>query len=125
LGVRRRYNGLVHPGAGYPAGLRRVSGLRTPCATTRPGRGASERSAYSVDVSAVEACRQPQEQATGMLAMRCHRSSQERVPTETCQGGGRQRRLEEGLCSRMKRLINHFVLGSSFTEHQYIRTKSK
>jgi hypothetical protein len=36
LGVRRRYNGRVHPGAGYPAGVPRDSGRGTPGATTRP-----------------------------------------------------------------------------------------
>jgi hypothetical protein len=34
LGVRRRYNGRVHPGARYPAGAPRDSGRGTPCATT-------------------------------------------------------------------------------------------
>jgi hypothetical protein len=34
LGVRRRYNGRPHPGAGYPAALPRDSGRGTPCATT-------------------------------------------------------------------------------------------
>jgi hypothetical protein len=33
LGVRRRYHGRAHPGAGCPAGLRRVSGRRAPRAT--------------------------------------------------------------------------------------------
>jgi hypothetical protein len=43
LGVRRRCNRRVHPGVGYPAGLRRVGGRRTPCAMTGPRRGASEK----------------------------------------------------------------------------------
>jgi hypothetical protein len=38
-----------------------------------------------------------------MLAMRWHQSSQERVPTEACQGGGKQTRLEEGLCNWRER----------------------
>jgi hypothetical protein len=74
----------------YPAGLRRVSGRGTPCATTGPRRGASERRAYSVGVNAVTAYRKSYEQAAGMLAKRWHRSSQERVTTEACQGGGKR-----------------------------------
>jgi hypothetical protein len=85
LSVRRRYNGRVLPGAGYPAGLRPVSERETPCATTGPERGASERSTYSVGVNAVEAHQEPQEQATVMLAVRWHRSSLARVLTEDCQ----------------------------------------
>jgi hypothetical protein len=34
LGVRRRYKGRIHPGAGYPAGLPRDSGRGMPWATT-------------------------------------------------------------------------------------------
>jgi hypothetical protein len=56
---RRRYNGRVHPGAGYPAGVPRDSGRGTPRAMTGPGWAASERSAYSVGVNAVEAYREP------------------------------------------------------------------
>jgi hypothetical protein len=70
LGVCRRYNGRVHPGARYPAGLRHVSGRGTPRATTGPGRGASERSAYSVDGNAVETYRDSQEWAPGVLVER-------------------------------------------------------
>jgi hypothetical protein len=33
-----------------------------------------------------------------MLAIRWHRSSQEKEPTVACQGGGLRTRLEEGLC---------------------------
>jgi hypothetical protein len=86
-----------------PVGLRRVSGCGTPCATTGPGRGASERSAYSVNVNVVKAYQEQQEQVAGMLSVWLHLSSQERVPTETCQRGAQQMRLEEGLCSRRKR----------------------
>jgi hypothetical protein len=63
---------------------------------------ARKRSACSVGVNAVEAYRQPQEQAAGILAMRWRRSSQERVTTEACQGmwptnatGGATVQLEE------------------------------
>jgi hypothetical protein len=101
-GVCCRYNERVHPWAGKPAGLRRVSGHGTPCATTGPGRYDSDRSAYSVCVNRVEVYQESQEQAAGMLAMQWHRSSQETVPMEACQGGGRQTRLE-GLCSSRKR----------------------
>jgi hypothetical protein len=95
LGFRHRYNGRVHPGTGYPAGLRRVCGRGTPCATTGPGRGASDRRAYSVGVNAVEAYRELQEQAAGMLAVLWHRS----VLMENCHECGRQTRLEERLCN--------------------------
>jgi hypothetical protein len=46
----------------------------------RPGCGVSERSAYSVGVNAVEAYREPQEQAAGVLAMQWHQPTQEREP---------------------------------------------
>jgi hypothetical protein len=46
----------------------------------RPGCGVSERSAYSVGVNAVEAYREPQEQAAGVMAMQWHWSTQEREP---------------------------------------------
>jgi hypothetical protein len=46
----------------------------------RPGSGVSERSAYSVGVNAVEAYREPLEQAAVVLAMRWNLSSQEREP---------------------------------------------
>jgi hypothetical protein len=78
MGVRCRYNGRVHPRAGYSGGLRRVSERGTPCTTTGPGRVSSERSAYSVGFKAVEAYREPQKQAVGVLAIRWHRSSLER-----------------------------------------------
>jgi hypothetical protein len=48
----------------------------------RPGCGVSERRAYSVGVNAVEACREPWEQAAVVLAMRWNPSSQERGPKE-------------------------------------------
>jgi hypothetical protein len=58
LDVRRRCKGRVHPGAGYPEGLPRDSGRGMPRATTGQNE-VSVRSAYSVGVNAVEACREP------------------------------------------------------------------
>jgi hypothetical protein len=50
--------------------LRHVSGLGEPCTTTGPREGASEISAYSVNVDAVATYRESQERAPGVLAMR-------------------------------------------------------
>jgi hypothetical protein len=36
LDVRRRHDRRIHPGAEYPAGLRRVSGRGAPRAKTEP-----------------------------------------------------------------------------------------
>jgi hypothetical protein len=57
LSFRRRYQGRFHPGAGYLADLRHVSGHGTPGATTGPEIGASERRACSVGVNAIEVYR--------------------------------------------------------------------
>jgi hypothetical protein len=46
----------------------------------RPGCGVSDRRAYSVGFNAVEAYRDPYEQAAVVLAMRWNLSSQEREP---------------------------------------------
>jgi hypothetical protein len=66
---------------------------------TGPGWGGSERSAYSAGVEEIAAYREPQKQPASMLVMRWHLSSQDRLPTEDCQGFGRQTRLEDGLCN--------------------------
>jgi hypothetical protein len=57
--VHRRYKRRVYHGAGYPAGLRRVSVRGTPYATTRPRLDASERSSYSKNVNALAAYPEP------------------------------------------------------------------
>jgi hypothetical protein len=55
----------------------------------------SQISAYNSGVKTVAAYLQPQEQATGVLTVRCHRLSPKRVSTEDCQEGGRLTHLED------------------------------
>jgi hypothetical protein len=76
LGVCRRHNGRFHPGAGYPASLRRVIGYKAPLAMAGLRRGVSERSACSIGVNAVVTYREPQEQAAGMVAVQEDQSPQ-------------------------------------------------
>jgi hypothetical protein len=54
-------------------------------ATSGPGTGASDRSAYIVGDSAAEASPERQERAAAMLDLQQHRPSQGSLPTEVCQ----------------------------------------
>jgi hypothetical protein len=62
-----------------------VAKYKENVATSGPGTGASERSAYIVGDSAAEASPETQERAAAMLDLQQHRPSQGSLPTEVCQ----------------------------------------